>query len=273
MIHTAFCRRVLALALTGATLLSLTACGQEPTDGTTEPTVATQPATEATVPTEATVTETVPETVPEPVETAPPETEPTEPTEPQILYEYRVLHEVNPDVIGWMTIPGTVIDYPVVQSLYERNFYLRRNYLKQNATCGTLYARERCDVFKPADNITIYGHKMGNGTMFADLHNYKQKSFWEENKYIHFDTIYEHHTYEIFAAFRSTADLSIGFRYHIFDDAADQAEYDTFVATCKSLADYDTGITPQLGEKLITLSTCDKSIDQGLYVVVARMIE
>ena len=96
MIHTAFCRRVLALALTGATLLSLTACGQEPTDGTTEPTVATQPATEVTVPTEATVTETVPETVPEPVETAPPETEPTEPG--------IIINQEEPKGNGWIWI-------------------------------------------------------------------------------------------------------------------------------------------------------------------------
>ena len=272
MIHTTFRRRLLALALTGVTLLSLTACGKEP-PVPTEPTEPTK-APEATQPSTAATEATVPESIPDPTEqTLPEATEPTEPTEPEILYEYRVIHEINPDVIGWMTIPGTVIDYPVVQSVYERNFYLRRNYLKQNATCGTLYARERCDVFLPADNITIYGHKMSNGTMFADLHNYKQKSFWEENRYIHFDTIYERHTYEIFACFRSTADLSVGFAYHIFDEAADQAEYDNFVATCRSLCDYDTGIIPQLGEKLITLSTCDKSIDQGRYVVVARMIE
>lgn len=272
MIQIPFKTRLLALALTGVTLLSLTGCGQEPPAPTTPETVATQATT--LPPTQGTEAPTEPTAPSEPTDPSEPPTEPvTEPTEPEILYEYRVLHAINPDLVGWMEIPGTVIDYPVVQSVYEMNFYLRRNFLKEYATGGTLYARERCDVFKPADNITIYGHKMSNGTMFADLHKYKQKAFWEENKYIRFDTIYEHHTYEIFAAFRSTADLSIGFRYHIFDDAADQAEFDTFVATCKELADYDTGITPQYGEKLITLSTCDKSIDQGRYVVAARMIE
>lgn len=197
---------------------------------------------------------------------------PTDPTEPGILFDLQMSYEINNDLVGWMEIPGTKINYPVVQSPYEANFYLRRNFLKENATCGTLYVREACDVFRPSDNVTIYGHNMRNGTMFADLHKYEKKAFWEGNKYIYFDTLYEYHTYEIFAVFISSADLSVGFSYHIFDDAKNQAEFDAFVSTCKEMSLYDTGITPQYGEKLITLSTCDKSIDNGRFVVVARRV-
>lgn len=235
------------------------------TAGQTEPTEGAQTdPSEETEPADPTVDEEEPGTEPT-------ETEPTEPA--QVLFEYQVLYGINSDLVGWMEIPGTTIDYPVVQSPYEANFYLRRNFYKEGATCGTLYAREKCDVFKPADNITIYGHKMSNGTMFADLHLYKDPAFWEENKYIRFDTIYEYHTYEIFAVFVSTADLTIGYPYHIFDDADDAEDYDAFVSKVREMALYDTGIIPQYGEKLITLSTCDKSIDQGRLVVVARCIE
>lgn len=205
----------------------------------------------------------------EPGETTEPS---TSPTEPGILYDLQMSYAINSDLVGWMEIPGTKINYPVVQSPYQANFYLRRNFLKENATCGTLYVREACDVFRPSDNVTIYGHNMRNGTMFADLHKYEQKSFWEGNKYIYFDTLYEYHTYEIFAVFISSADLSIGFSYHIFDDAKDEKEFNSFVSNCKNLSLYDTGITPQYGEKLITLSTCDKSIDDGRFVVVARRL-
>ena len=205
----------------------------------------------------------------EPGETTEPS---TGPTEPGILYDLQMSYAINSDLVGWMEIPGTKINYPVVQSPYQANFYLRRNFLKENATCGTLYVREACDVFRPSDNVTIYGHNMRNGTMFADLHKYEQKSFWEGNKYIYFDTLYEYHTYEIFAVFISSADLSIGFSYHIFDDAKDEKEFNSFVSNCKNLSLYDTGITPQYGEKLITLSTCDKSIDDGRFVVVARRL-
>lgn len=219
------------------------------------------PTTESTEPSQPT----------EPGETTEPS---TAPTEPSILFELQMSYAINNDLVGWMEIPGTKINYPVVQSPYEANFYLRKNILKEKATCGTLYVREACDVFKPSDNVTIYGHKMRDGTMFADLHKYKQKTFWQNNKYIYFDTLYERHTYEIFAVFNTTADLSVGFSYHIFDDARDQTDFDKFVAKCKDLSLYDTGITPQYGEKLITLSTCDKDVDieDARFVVVARRL-
>ena len=271
--------RVGSLLMAALLIGTMAGCAKEP-----EAVPTTQAELRETVPTASTTvgTEpsqspepTEPEVVPEPTETEPVETGPveTEPVEPEVLFEYRVLHDINPDLVGWMEIPGTVIDYPVVQSVYEPNFYLRRNFWKVGATCGTLYAREKCDVFLPADNITIYGHKMAAGTMFADLHKYKDPAFWEAHKYIRFDTIYEKHEYEIFAVFVSSADMSIGYAYHIFDVAKGAEDYDAHIQRLRDLALYDTGIVPQYGEKIITLSTCDKSIDQGRLVVVARMVE
>lgn len=199
-------------------------------------------------------------------------TQPTTPTEPSMLYEYQLLYEINNDLVGWISIDGTTINYPVVQSPYEANFYLRKNFYKEKATCGTIYVREACDVNKPSDNVTLYGHNMRNGTMFADLHKYEKPSFWASNRFIQFNTLTEYHQYEIFAVFITSATMGEGFRYHIFDDATNAAEFDEFVAGCKSISLYDTGITPQYGEKLLTLSTCDKSIDNGRLVVVARRV-
>ena len=205
--------------------------------------------------------------------TNPAQTAPTEPTEPVMFPEYEVVYNKNKDMVGWLEIPGTVISYPVVHTPDRPNFYLRKNFYGDYATCGTLYVRESCDVFEPSDNVTIYGHNMANGTMFADLHKYEKQEFWEENRYIHFDTLYEYHTYEIFAVFVSSADMSIGYPYHIFDVADSAEDYDAHIEKLLSLALYDTGIKPQYGEKIITLSTCDKSIDQGRLVVVARCID
>lgn len=192
--------------------------------------------------------------------------------ESDILFQYRALYEINNDMVGFIEIPGTVIRYPVVQSTYQANYYLRRNFYKRSATCGTIYVRESCDVNKPSDNVTIYGHKMTNGTMFADLHKFKEQSFWEDNRYIYFDTLTEYHTYEIFAVFQAEVNQINSFNYHLFDDANSAAEFDEYVNTCKTLSYYDTGITPVYGEKLITLSTCDREIDNGRLVVVARRV-
>ena len=201
----------------------------------------------------------------------PTESRPTLPAS-DILYEYQMLHTINPDMVGWITIEGTQINYPVVQSLYEANFYLRRNFYKEKATCGTIYVREACDVNTPSDNVTLYGHNMRNGTMFADLHKYEDPAFWASNRFVQFNTLKEYHEYEIFAIFKTSANIGEGFRYHVFDNASSEQEYINFVTTCKQLSFYDTGITPQYGEKLLTLSTCDKTIENGRLVVVARRV-
>lgn len=206
----------------------------------------------------------------EPTTSEPTESQPA--TEPEIMEHLQPLYDMNQDMVGWIEIPGTRIDYPVVQSKYEANYYLRRNFYKEYAVCGTIYAREACDVFEPSDNITLYGHAMANQTMFGDLHYFKDKDYWEEHKLIYFDTLYEYHTYEIFAVFNTLADPGKGFSYHLFDTAADQESFDEFVGQCKDLSFYDTGITPEYGDKLITLSTCDRSIGNGRLVVVARRI-
>ncbi len=196
-----------------------------------------------------------------------------ESTEKKILSWYQDVYELNHDMVGWIRIDGTVIDYPVMQtSVDNRDYYLRRDFDKSDATHGCIYAREECDVFTPSDNVTLYGHKMHDGTMFAALLDYEDQSVWEDNSLISFDTIYEYHTYQIFAVFRTTATVDEGFKYHRMDNASGKAEFDEFIRNCKSLSFYDTGITPQYGDKIICLSTCDYSLENGRFVVAAVRI-
>lgn len=207
----------------------------------------------------------------------PQQTDPVNPTvapniDDTVLFEYQALYEINRDMVGWIQIDGTAIDYPVVQSPYEMNFYLRRNFYKEDATCGTIYVREACNVDLPSDNVTVYGHNMRNGTMFADLHKYEKKTFWSDHRYVNFDSLHEYRTYEIFAIFKTTADLTKGFSYHVYDTFATEKAFNQYVSTCKNLSIYDTGITPVFGDKLLTLSTCDKSISDGRLVVVCRLV-
>ena len=113
---------------------------------------------------------------------------------------------------------------------------------------------------------------MKDGSMFACLHNYTKKEYWEDNKLILFNTMYEYHTYKIFAVFKTTATLGKGFSYHKFVDAADEAAFNEFVSTCKKLSFYDTGIAPVYGDQLICLSTCEYTLDNGRLVVCARRV-
>ena len=213
----------------------------------------------------------------EPSESSPEQTDPLDTTtapniDDTVLFEYQALYEINRDMVGWIQIDGTAIDYPVVQSPGNPNFYLRRNFYKEDATCGTIYAREACNINQPSDNVTLYGHNMRNGTMFADLHKYEKKSFWEKHRYVNFDTLNEYRTYEIVTVFKTTAAMNKGFSYHLHDTFATETAFYDFVTACKNLQFYDTGITPTYGDKLLTLSTCDKSIADGRFVVVCRLV-
>lgn len=189
-----------------------------------------------------------------------------------LLPDFAELFTQNPDIVGWLSIPGTDISYPVMQTPNKPNYYLRRGFDKKYSTRGCLYAREECDVFAPTDNVTIYGHRMRDGSMFAQLERFKTQQFQKENPYIYFDTLTELHTYEVFAVFLTTATQGEGFAYHSFIQAASPEEFDTFVENCRSLSMYNTGIVPQYGDKLITLSTCDYFDDNGRLVVVARRV-
>ena len=207
-----------------------------------------------------------------------PETKMVEVTDPKtgetrkILAEFAQLYQMNSDIIGWMSIPAIEVDYPVMYTPEDPEYYLRRNFDKEKNTRGCLFVQSGCDVFAPSDNITIYGHRMRDGTMFGQLNKFRKASFRNENPYIYFDTLTELHTYEILSVFLTTASVGEGFSYHAFIDAADEAEFDKFVAQCKKLALYDTGVDAQYGDKLICLSTCEYSQTNGRLVVVAKRV-
>ena len=190
-------------------------------------------------------------------------------TQPGILAEYAPFYERNPHVVGWIQIDGTVIDYPVMQTPDHREYYLKRNFEGEYSEHGCIFIREECDMNEPSDNITVYGHNMNDGSMFASLLDYQDRKTWEDNPLIFFDTLTEYHTYKIFAVFKTTASLNAGFKYHNMIDASSEEAFDEFIATAKALSFYDTGITPKYGDKIICLSTCEYTLEHGRFVVAA----
>ena len=190
-----------------------------------------------------------------------------------ILPEYKPIYELNNDLVGWICIDGTNINFPVVYHPQLRDYYLYRDFYRNSSSSGAIYVREECDPFTPSDNVVIYGHRMQAGTMFAKLHEYKDPAFWQAHRYIQFDSLTEHRYFEILAVFTIDSTPDSDFPYHTFVDAADEAEFDTFIAQCKAYALYETGVTAQYGDKLITLSTCNGPIGGiGRLVVVAKLV-
>lgn len=189
----------------------------------------------------------------------------------QVLTEYAPIYKLNPHLVGWIQIEGTKVNYPVLQTPDWANYYLTRDFNGNESRYGAIYVNETADVKAPSDNVTIYGHKMRDGTMFASLHEYKKKSFFEAHPYVIFDTIYEHHDYQILSVFMTSTGSASDFAYHTFVDG-DKEAFEEFVAKCKELSLYDTGVSASYGDKLITLSTCEHSITDGRFVVVAKRI-
>jgi sortase B len=189
-----------------------------------------------------------------------------------ILVEYAPLYEMNQDMAGWISIDGTKINYPVMHTPDRPDYYLKHNFSGEYSDWGCIYAREECDLETPSDNITLYGHNMRDGSMFAALHGYLSREFWEEHRYIRFDTLTEHHIYEIFAVFTTTASQKQGFEYHEFVNADDEKQFDIFISKCLSLSLYGTSLVPEYGDKVICLSTCEYSQTNGRLVVAAVRI-
>ena len=185
--------------------------------------------------------------------------------------KYGAVYEQNRDFVGWISIDGTNINYPVMLTIDNPNYYLKHGFDKQYSNYGVPYVQENC-ALDLSDNVVIYGHHMNNGSMFADLCKYENENFYREHTTIRFDTLDGFGKYEIVAVFKTVAYSEQGFKYYHFVDAAGEDDFNTFISQCKALALYDTGVGAEYGDKLLTLSTCEYSRTNGRMVVLAKLI-
>jgi len=199
------------------------------------------------------------------------EVTPTE-TETERMLQVRELQKENNDIIGWLEIEGTEINYPVLQGS-DNEYYMTHDYKKQYTRDGSLFLDKNYNWELPSTNLLIYGHNNLNNTMFHNLLDYKEESFYKEHPIIKFTTAEEDAEYEIIAAFysrvyyKSETDV---FRYYYFINAENEQEFNDYINNSKAASIYDTGITAEYGDKLITLSTCSYHTEDGRFAVVAR---
>ncbi len=193
-----------------------------------------------------------------------------------VLPEYAELHAQNEELVGWITIPGTNIDYPVMQREDDNEYYLRRAFDGSNLTAGTLFADYRCDIVNPTTNTIIYGHNMRNETMFGNLDNYLDSDYYTAHRSVTFNTIYEYRTYEIVAVCLSEVEYQDvgGYRYYNFIQAGNRAEWDAFVNHVNNLSVYDgpVDLRSDSPEEVLTLSTCNDYVQDGRLFLVAKRI-
>lgn len=208
--------------------------------------------------------------VPEPTPT-PKVKEETPSIIPHRYIDWEALNEENPDIYAWLTVPGTNINYPVLQHADDDSFYLMHNLDGSYGYPGCIYTEGTYNTKDFTDaNTVMYGHKMKNGSMFAGLHDYREEAFFEENPYIFVYTPEKAYGYEIFAAIQID-DRHILAGYNLdFPEAV--VEYEEILLNASD------GIKPtediEAGDRLLTLSTCvSQSESDNRFLLQGKLIE
>lgn len=207
-------------------------------------------------------------------EGAPPESEVQQPL--VMLEEYASLYQENPELVGWLRIPDTGIDYPVMQSsMEEPDYYLRHDFAKNDDSNGTLFIDARNDYISRDTNIIIYGHNMRSGMMFGSLKGYLDETYMNEHKTIEFNTLYEKSTYEVVAVGLSEVQYQDEqtFRYYNFLNADSEESFQEYLNNITQLSVFGEQIDVSYGDELLTLSTCNSYTEDGRMFVLAKKVQ
>lgn len=193
---------------------------------------------------------------------------------PDVLDEYKTLYEKNKKLIGWLKIDDTIIDYPVMQTS-DNEYYLDHNFNQEYDKNGSLFLDCDCSIYPRSTNLIIYGHHMKSGQMFGQLQKYAKESYAKKHSVIQFDSIYEKAEYQVMYVFRSQVynEDDLVFKYYQFINANSEEEFNSYMKEMEAMSLYDTGVTANYGDSLLTLSTCDHSQTDGRFVVVAKRIK
>lgn len=218
-------------------------------------------------------TGTTDESVDEPTSSEPEISEPPAPV--GIENPYTEYYLANKDMAGWLVVPGTVIDYPVMWTPRDENYYLKKDFNGKKSDDGCLILDTDSSLDPLTTNLIIHGHYRRTGAMFTCLHKYEKKDYYEDHKQIILHTEEKEHIYEVIAVFRSQVYRKNDkvFKFYKFFEANTQEEFDDFYNNIKKLSIYDTGVTAEFGDNFITLSTCAYHVENGRFVVVAKEVE
>jgi sortase B len=184
---------------------------------------------------------------------------------------YAALAAKNPDIVGWVYLADTRIDYPVCQTPDDPEYYLHRDINRQESNYGTPFLSSICRLEEPRSSLLLYGHHMKNGQMFASLQNYTEYAYYLEHPYIQFDTTDAPGSYEVAAVVRLDAEgTQVPWQQLLFpsqpEDFADAWQI------VQNREYYDTGVTVEAGDEILALVTCEYTQKDGRLMVIARRI-
>lgn len=198
------------------------------------------------------------------------------------------LLELSPNVTGYISIPDTVVDYPLMQNKDDtegEEYFLGHDFYGNSSNLGSIYLDFRCNfdvvgkdgkLSEPnSDNLIVYGHNMRDGSMFGSLRKYaEQDGYYEKNPLIEINSNYRKYTYKIYGYFIADAvdTTDTRFEYWNYINFQSEDEFYGYVNEIKRRSLILTDIDVKYGDKLLTLSTCNNTISNGRLVVCARML-
>jgi sortase B len=185
------------------------------------------------------------------------------------------LKRQNPDIVGWITIPGTQTDNPVLQRKNSKDFYLTHDFYGQPNRLGAIYmdAENLLGSEQTDTNLTLYGHHATKGTMFGELKSYLNLSFYQQHPTFVFDTLYEQSDWAVFAVFVVPGDPNAPefFEWRTANFESDE-DFDAFIAQCKARSLISTPVDAVPGDKLVNLATCSYEFENARLIVMARRV-
>jgi SrtB family sortase len=200
-------------------------------------------------------------------------TEESEPSEaaPLVIRErFEALYEQNNDLVGWIRVPNTVIDYPVVYGA-DNSFYLRHDFNKRRTDAGTIFLDMSAGILENNQSLSLYGHYMRNGTMFSALHNYKELEYYKEYPLFEFSTLYEDGFYKIFSVFYMAGNRTDElFYYYPFSTYNTEEAFMDHVNQLLVRSIFTTTVDVALGDQLVLMTVCTYETDNLRLIVAGR---
>lgn len=180
---------------------------------------------------------------------------------------FALLQKTNKDIVGWIKIEGTKINYPLVKGP-DNDFYLNRTYKKTYNSAGSIFLDYNNASGFTDPNTIIYGHNMKNGTMFADLRHFMSSDFVKTHKNVIIYTPKYKLTYEIFTGYITKADSDT---YTLFNTFG--TNYFNYVEKMKSRSNFYNNLPFKGKDKMITLSTCTNATGDKRTVIQAKLVK
>lgn len=175
------------------------------------------------------------------------------------------LREVNPDVVGWILIPDTVVNYPLMQA-EDNNYYLERTWDHKSNAMGSIFLEQLSSPDLTDPNTIVYGHNMNDGSMFASLRNYREQAYFEAHPYVYILSDYGVYRYEIYSSYTASVKSNT---YGV--EFPTETSWLRFLEKALEDSVIETGVEPQPTDRVLTLSTCTGANRSARWVVHARL--